>query len=55
MDSTSKFKATISDYIFFIVMFTPFDLLYFYFIFSSSSALVFSEELANMSVIDVAR
>ena len=29
LDSTAKFKATVSDYIFFSVMFTPFDLLYF--------------------------
>ena len=29
MDSTVKFKATISDYIVFSVMFTPFNLLYF--------------------------
>ena len=31
MDSTAKLKGTIADYIFFSVMFTAFDLLYFYF------------------------
>ena len=37
-------------------MFTPFDLLYFFILmFPSSSDLVFSKELANMSVVDVAR
>ena len=61
LDSTSKFKATISDYIFqcdvyplrFIYLF-----IYFFFpilIFPSCGALVISEELANMSVRDVVR
>ena len=41
MDSTVKFKATISDYIVFSVMFTPFNLLYFDFYVSQQQCFSF--------------
>ena len=55
MDSTAKFKTTISDYIFSVSCLPLSIYCIFIFMFPSSSALVFSYDLANMSVIDVAR
>ena len=55
MDSTAKFKATISDYILSVWCLPLSIYCIFIFMFPSSNALVFSLELANMSVIDVAR
>ena len=53
MDSTAKFKATISDLIFFGLMFTPFDLLYFYFYIPSSSTLVRSWRMQDANICNV--
>ena len=55
MDSPAKFKATTSDYILSVSCLPLSIYCIFIFMFPSSSALVFSYELANMSVIDVAR